>query len=89
MLSRPRRSNNSVDRITRKTARKISDALEEMVASLPVSAASQMALELVVCELAWKQEWFMQLIMEDEDIREAYWAETALLPLRVKRPKKK
>ena len=61
-------------------------ALEKMIDALPEDAAPQMALELVIWELGSMTEtppidWFMQLIMEDPDIREAYWAAVAAQPL--------
>lgn len=74
----------AVDRETRRTAKEISAALDKMVGRLPKGAAPQMSIELVVRELAGKQPWFMQLIMEDTDIREAYWAATAEQPLAVR-----
>jgi hypothetical protein len=59
---------------------KIAAAMDRMVQDLPKGAAPQMAIELVVRELAAKQPWFMALIMEDEDIREAYAEAVALRP---------
>lgn len=45
------RWSRETDRIVQRTAKKISAAFDEMVASLPEDAAPQMALELVVSEL--------------------------------------
>ena len=61
----------------------ISLALDKMVADLPKTAAPQAALERVVRELAVRQPWFMRLMMEDADIREAYAAAVAEMPLKV------
>jgi hypothetical protein len=52
-----------------------------MVADLPEEAASQMALELVIVTLADLQPEFMRLIMEDENIRESYYAAVARRPV--------
>jgi hypothetical protein len=61
----------------------ISLALDKMVADLPKTASPQAALEQVVRELAVRQPWFMRLIMEDADIREAYAAAVAEMALKV------
>jgi hypothetical protein len=71
-----------VDRVIARTAARISAALAEMERDLPVDAAPQMALELVVRELAHRQPWFMRLIMEHADFLEAYAAATAERPAR-------
>jgi hypothetical protein len=65
-------------------ARTISFALDKMVADLPKTIAPQAALEEVVRELAIRQPWFMRLIMEDPDIREAYDDAVASTPLTAK-----
>ena len=64
--------NEKVDRVVQEIAKAISEAMDKMVTDLPEGAAPQMALEQVVAELAAHQSWFMRLIMEDADIREAY-----------------
>jgi hypothetical protein len=62
----------------------ISLALDKMAADLPGTAAPQAALELVIRELAVRQPWFMRLIMEDAEIREAYDDAVASMPLKAK-----
>jgi hypothetical protein len=62
----------------------ISLALDKMAADLPDTASPQAALELVVRELAVRQPWFMRLIMEDAEIREAYDDAVASTPLKAK-----
>ena len=66
----------AVDRVTKRTAARISAELDRMIADLPENATPHMAIELVVRELAARQPWFLHLIMRDSDIRSAY-AETA------------
>jgi hypothetical protein len=56
-------------------------ALDKLVADLPETAATQAALELVVRALAVRQPWFMRLIMEDAELREAYDDVVASRPL--------
>ena len=73
--------NEKIDRVVQATAKTISIAMDKMVTDLPPGAAPQMALELVVEELASRQSWFMRLIMEDGDIREAYAAAVGRLPV--------
>ena len=58
-------------------------ALDKMVADLPDTAAPQAALEVLVRKLAIRQPWFMRLIMEDADVREAYDDAVASTPLKV------
>jgi hypothetical protein len=75
-----------VDAITQQAAMEIRAAFEKMVRGLPEDAAPQMALELVIGKLGSMTEtppidWFMQLIMEDPDIKETYWAAVAAQPL--------
>jgi hypothetical protein len=65
-------------------ATSISSALDRMVADLPKDEAPQEALACVVKNLAVMQPWFMRLIMEDPDIREAYDDAVASTPLKVK-----
>jgi hypothetical protein len=69
------------DRIINRTTVRISIELNRMVADLPEEAASQMALELVIVTLADLQPEFMRLIMEDENIRESYYAAVARRPV--------
>jgi hypothetical protein len=71
-------------KVIENAAATISLALNKMVADLPKTAAPQAALEQVVRELAVRQPWFMRLIMEDHDIREAYDDAVASTPLKVK-----
>lgn len=54
-----------------------------MVEELPAGAAPQMAIERVITTLAVRQPWFMRLIMEDPDIREAYAAAVASIPIKL------
>ena len=75
-----KRWNDKIDRVVKQTSDRISGAMDEMVVDLPEGAAPQMAIELVVRELAQQQTWLMGLIMEDPDIREAYAAAVAELP---------
>jgi hypothetical protein len=70
--------------VIKHTAATISLALDKMIVDLPDTAAPQAALELVVRELAIRQPWFMRLIMEDADIREAYDDAVASTPLKAK-----
>jgi hypothetical protein len=69
-----------IDPIIERTATKISAALDGMIADLPKAVAPQMLLELVIRKLAHRQTWFMPLIMEDADIKEAYAAAVAETP---------
>jgi hypothetical protein len=71
---------DALDRVVDRTAAKISRALDAMVRDLPDPCASQVAIEFVVRELAITQPFFMQLIMEDRWIREAYAAAVAERP---------
>jgi hypothetical protein len=64
----------AIDRVVARTAKRISAELDQMVLDLPEGAAPQMALELVVRELAGLQPWFMLLVMEDQDLKESYAA---------------
>ena len=57
-------------------------ALDKMVADLPKTSAPQAALEQVVRDLALRQPWFMRLIMEDPNIREAYYEAVGSTPSR-------
>jgi hypothetical protein len=72
---------DKADRIINRTAVRISTELNRMVADLPEETAYQMALELVIVTLADLQPEFMRLIMEDEDIRESYYAAVARRPV--------
>jgi hypothetical protein len=72
---------DKADRIINRAAVRISTELNRMVADLPEEAASQMALELVIVTLADLQPEFMRLIMEDENIRESYYAAVARRPV--------
>jgi hypothetical protein len=69
-----------IDRVVRRTASSLSRALDKMSADLPEGAAPQMAIEFLVRELVPLQPWFMHLIIEDADVREAYAETVALLP---------
>ena len=60
-----------VDRVVQKAAATISQAINEMIADLPVGSAPTMALEQLVEQLADLEAW--QLIMEDRDIQDAYY----------------
>jgi hypothetical protein len=72
--------NLTIDRIAIRTAAKISTHLDGMISALPEDAAPQLAIELVVRELAKRQPLLMSLIMEDSVIREAYAAAVAEIP---------
>ena len=72
--------NRELDYVVKRTAARVSAALDKMVGDLPEGAAPQMAMELVVRELAKRQPWLMSLIMENADIREAYAAAVAEQP---------
>jgi hypothetical protein len=72
---------DKADRIINRATVRISTELNRMVADLPEEAASQMALELVIVTLADLQPEFMRLIMEDENIRESYYAAVARRPV--------
>ena len=78
----------AIDPIIERTATKISAALDKMIADLPETAAPQIALELVVRKLAHRQTWFLSLIMEDADIKEAYAAAVAETPATARLGKK-
>ena len=67
-------------RIVERTAAAISEALDKMVADLPEDVAPQAILELVVVELAYRQPWFLRIIMEDPDLQELYQAAVARTP---------
>jgi hypothetical protein len=69
-----------LDRVVKRTAAGISDAIDKMVRDLPDDAAPQMALELVVDRLTQMQPWFLELIMEDHNFREAQAAAVARRP---------
>jgi hypothetical protein len=65
---------------------KTTTVVERTAASIPENAAPQAAIERVIRGLAaLRQPWFMQLIMEDPDIREAYYEAVASTPLTAKR----
>ena len=72
-----------IDRVVKRTAKKISAELDKMIDDLPEDAATQQAFELVVSELAGMQPWLMSLIMEDPDYREAYAAAVARRPVTI------
>ena len=73
---------DAIERVVEQAAKRISAALNRMVADLPPDAASQMALELVIRRLGTLQPQFMRLVMEDHDIREAYASAVAERPAR-------
>ena len=75
----------NVDAVVRRTAGAISVVLDRMVADLPEGATPQIAIELVVRDLARRQFWLMRLIMEDPNIREAYAEAVASLPATARR----
>jgi hypothetical protein len=76
----------SAIRIIDRTVAVIATALSKMTGDLPASVASQMAIELVIRRLARSEEieWQMQLIMEDHNVREAYYSEIAKRPATAK-----
>ena len=67
-------------RVVEQTAKRMSAALNRMVADLPPDVAPQMALELVIRRLETLRPQFMRLVMEDHDIREAYASAVAEKP---------
>jgi hypothetical protein len=73
-----------VDRAVQRAAAAISKAITKMIVDLPKGAAPQTAILYLVGELAGLEAWPMQLIMEDRDIREAYYAAVAALPATAK-----
>jgi hypothetical protein len=72
---------DKADCIINRTAVRISTELNRMVADLPEEVAAQMAIEQVIIALADLHPWFMRLIMEDEVIRESYYAAVARRPV--------
>jgi hypothetical protein len=71
---------DKTDRIINRTANRISAELDRMIGDLPEDAAFQMALEQVIVVLADLQPDLMRRIIEDEDIRESYYAAVARRP---------
>jgi hypothetical protein len=64
-----------------RAAVKISDELSRMVRDLPETVAMQYVLNTTILpELIQRQPIIMQLIMEDYDTREAYYAALARIP---------
>jgi hypothetical protein len=64
-----------------RAAVKISNELDSMIRDLPETVAPQYVLETIILpELMRRQRWLMQLIMEDYDTREAYYAALARIP---------
>jgi hypothetical protein len=76
------------DKVIKRTAIVISQAIDKMVSDLPEMAAPQMALEGLVSELATLQPWLLRFMMEDAVVREAYDSAVAMTPLKVKAPGK-
>lgn len=72
---------NKADRIINRTAVRISTELNRMFADLPEEFAPQLAIEEVIVALADLHPWLMRLIMEDENIRESYYAAVARRPV--------
>jgi hypothetical protein len=76
------------DRVVDRTADRISRALDAMVRDLPEHPlgppSPQLAIELVIAQLAVTQPYLMRLIFEDPYIREAYYAATAESPATAK-----
>src|SRR5215831_5938536 len=68
------------DRVAARTAKRISAALHRMARDLPESVAAQAVLADVIAELTRLEPWFLGLIFEDGDIREAYDATVAERP---------
>lgn len=64
-----------------RAAVKISNELDRTIRDLPETVAPQYVLETIILpELMRRQRWLMQLIMEDYDTREAYYAALARVP---------
>jgi hypothetical protein len=64
-----------------RAAVKISDEINRMIGDLPETVATQYVLNAVILpELARRQPWIMQLILEDHDTREAYYTALARVP---------
>jgi hypothetical protein len=72
---------DKADRIINRTAIRISTELNRMVVDLPEEVAAEMAIEQAIIALADLHPWFMRLIMEDENIRESYYAAVARRPV--------
>jgi hypothetical protein len=66
-----------IDRVVTRTAARVSADLDRMVRDLLEGAAPQMALELMIGDLTELQPWFLELIMEDHNLREAHAAAVA------------
>jgi hypothetical protein len=76
---------DKADRIINRTAVRISNELNRMVADLPEEFATQQAIEEIIVALADLHPWLVRLIMEDGDIRESYWAAVARRPVTPRR----
>lgn len=68
------------DRVVKRTARRISRELNQMVADLSPEDAPQAAIEIVVMELAHLQPWFMRHIMENPNLKESYEMAVSQIP---------
>ena len=66
--------------VVKRTAALVSAALDKMVSDLPEEANPQRALELMIAELTPLQPWFLELIFEDQLLKEAYEAARPRLP---------
>jgi hypothetical protein len=69
-----------VERAVSRAANRISTAIDEMIASLPMETEAHIAVVHLVRKLAEAQRQSMQWIMEDVMVRQAY-AETSALHL--------
>ena len=67
----------AIDDAVRRTATEISAAVDHMTYQLPKDVPMHIAIGLVVQELASMQPAFMQLVMEDREVKESYWVATA------------
>lgn len=70
-----------LDRVTQRTAIRISAALDEMLDELdPAVWAHHTILNCLMRELVPRQRYIMRMVMEDLDLREAYENAVARLP---------
>jgi hypothetical protein len=70
-----------LDRVTQRTAIRISAALDEMLDELdPGVWAHHTILNCLMRELVPRQRYIMRMVMEDLDLREAYENAVARLP---------
>jgi hypothetical protein len=82
----PEPDSRKAERVVRRTALRISKAIDKMILDLQPGTASELpvafdwAVTKLAAELAHLQPKLMQLIMEDQCLRERYDAATAEIP---------